>query len=199
MAENNEPILIKKYANRRLYDTSISQYITLEDVGKMVKKGEEFKVMEAKTGKDLTRSVLAQIIVDEEANGESLLPISFLRQIIGMYEDNMRPFVPQYLEQMMDQFVQNQERLAAQMSDMPGMDVMMGGEPVRQANRTIKEMTESNMALWNNTVRMMNPFISDPAGSAQESKMSKEQELASLKKSLKDIQSRINEIESASA
>jgi len=105
------PVVIKKYANRRLYNTSTSSYVTLDDLCQMVKGGQEFLVYDAKTGDDITRAVLTQIIVEEEQKGQNLLPISFLRQLIGLYGDNMQWLVPRYLEQAMAAFAQNQEAM----------------------------------------------------------------------------------------
>src|SRR3954451_23506608 len=106
------PITIKKYANRRLYNTATSSYVTLDDLSKMVKEGGEFVVYEAKTGEDITRSVLTQIIVEEgQKGGQNLLPISFLRQLISFYGDSMQFLVPRYLEQAMGSFSNNQEQM----------------------------------------------------------------------------------------
>ncbi len=99
---------IKKYANRRLYDTESSTYITLDRLAQMVREGREFEVVDAKTGEDITRQVLTQIIVDEEARGSTMLPINFLKQLIGLYGNSMQSFVPQYLEAAMDAFQRNQ-------------------------------------------------------------------------------------------
>ncbi len=108
---NTNPALIKKYANRRLYNTETSCYITLEDLYIMIKHGEEFEVKDAKTDEDLTRQVLTQIIFEQEAKGYNLLPISFLRHVISMYDNSLAPVFPNYLEASMDSFNKNQERL----------------------------------------------------------------------------------------
>src|SRR5579872_4656209 len=105
------PIVIKKYANRRLYNTATSSYVTLDDLSAMIKGGADFVVYDAKTGEDITRSVLTQIIVEEEQKGQNLLPISFLRQLIRFYGDSMRFLVPGYLEQAMQSFARNQEQM----------------------------------------------------------------------------------------
>jgi polyhydroxyalkanoate synthesis repressor PhaR len=107
-ASETPPIVIKKYANRRLYNTATSSYVTLDDLSAMVKKGGDFVVYDAKTGEDITRSVLTQIIVEEEQKGQNLLPISFLRQLISFYGDNMQWLVPRYLEHAMKSFAHNQ-------------------------------------------------------------------------------------------
>ncbi len=115
----DEPILIKKYANRRLYDTSRSTYITLDDLCEMIRDKLDFVVQDAKTGEDLTQAVLTQVIVEKEGDGENLLPTSFLKQIIGYYGDQMNTMMlPTYLQTMMDTFAQNQTQMRAQMTDM---------------------------------------------------------------------------------
>lgn len=108
MAKSSGKVTIKKYANRRLYDTESSTYITLDRLAQMVREGREFEVVDAKSGEDITRQVLTQIIVDEEARGATMLPLSFLKQLIGLYGNSMQNFVPQYLEAAMDAFQRNQ-------------------------------------------------------------------------------------------
>src|ERR1700676_3722598 len=111
------PVVIKKYANRRLYNTSTSSYVTLDDLCQMVKGGREFLVYDAKSGDDITRAVLTQIIVEEEQKGQNLLPISFLRQLIGLYGDNMQWLVPRYLEHAMTTFAHNQDQMRKSLQD----------------------------------------------------------------------------------
>ena len=108
MAKSTGKVTIKKYANRRLYDTESSTYITLDRLAQMVREGREFEVVDAKSGEDITRQVLTQIIVDEESRGSTMLPLSFLKQLIGLYGNSMQTFVPQYLEAAMDAFQRNQ-------------------------------------------------------------------------------------------
>ena len=108
MVKSTGKVTIKKYANRRLYDTESSAYITLDRLAQMVREGREFEVVDAKTGEDITRQVLTQIIVDEEARGATMLPINFLKQLIGLYGNSMQNFVPSYLEAAMDAFQHNQ-------------------------------------------------------------------------------------------
>src|SRR6478672_1817139 len=108
MAKSTGKVTIKKYANRRLYDTESSAYITLDRLAQMVREGREFEVVDAKSGEDITRQVLTQIIVDEEARGSTMLPINFLKQLIGLYGNSMQTFVPSYLEAAMDAFQRNQ-------------------------------------------------------------------------------------------
>ena len=109
--EAGDAITIKKYANRRLYNTASSSYITLEDLAQMVRENVEFQVLDAKSGDDITHSILTQIIMDEEANGEQMLPVSFLRQLIGMYGNSMQAMMPSYLEASMANFRDNQSKI----------------------------------------------------------------------------------------
>ncbi len=111
MARSSDKVTIKKYANRRLYDTESSSYITLDRLAEMVREGREFEVVDAKTGEDITRQVLTQIIVDEEARGSTMLPVNFLKQLIGLYGNSMQGMVPQYLEAAMDAFQRNQSAM----------------------------------------------------------------------------------------
>src|SRR5690606_14368690 len=115
--KQDEPTVIKKYANRRLYDTGRSSYVTLEDLCEMVKEGHDFVVYDAKSGDDLTRQVLTQIIVDQESSGgQNLLPVGFLKQLIGFYGDNVSALVPNYLEHTLENFAKNQEQLRQQIN-----------------------------------------------------------------------------------
>jgi polyhydroxyalkanoate synthesis repressor PhaR len=111
MAKSSAKVTIKKYANRRLYDTESSAYITLDRLAQMVREGREFEVVDAKSGDDITRQVLTQIIVEEEARGATMLPINFLKQLIGLYGNSMQTFVPQYLEAAMDSFQRNRNAI----------------------------------------------------------------------------------------
>ena len=146
-----EKIIIQKYANRRLYNKATSSYITLEDLARMVKEGLDFEVRDAKSGEDITRKVLTQIIFEEEARGQNLLPIQFLRQLIGFYGDRMQAFLPSFLELSLDSFIRQQERLRSQISAVtpPGMSVF--DEQVRQ-----------NMALFDRAMKMFTPFVYRP-------------------------------------
>ncbi|MDE1569223.1 polyhydroxyalkanoate synthesis repressor PhaR [Aquabacter sediminis] len=116
MAKTQEPVTIKKYANRRLYNTGTSTYVTLEDLATMVKEGEDFVVFDAKNGDDITHSVLTQIIFEQENKGQNLLPIAFLRQIIRFYGDSMQMMVPRYLEMSIDSFTKEQEKFRDQVA-----------------------------------------------------------------------------------
>ncbi|MFO1242113.1 MAG: polyhydroxyalkanoate synthesis repressor PhaR, partial [Rickettsiales bacterium] len=114
---SKDTVVIKKYANRRLYNTQTSMYITLEDVSKMVKEGVDFEVRDAKTSEDLTRQILTQIIVEQELSGQNVLSVNFLKRIINLYDDNLREFVPHYLEQSIEGFVENQEKIRQYMDE----------------------------------------------------------------------------------
>ena len=142
------PIRIKKYANRRLYNTASSSYVTLENLAQMVKDGVEFTVTDAKSGEDITRSVLTQIIFEEESKGQHLLPLNFLRQLIGLYGDSLQSMVPGYLEMSMEAFARNQEEMRRYMTDTFG-DFF----PFRQ----FEEMGRQNMAMFEQAMSMFTP------------------------------------------
>lgn len=127
-------VTIKKYANRRLYDTERSCYITLDDLGAMVRDGRDFRVVDAKSGEDITHNVLTQIIMDTETKGETLLPVNFLRQLIGMYGDKMQSMVPQYLEASMSSFRKNQQDVRA------ALEGALGSNPLADLTRRNLEM-----------------------------------------------------------
>lgn len=155
-SDKKPPITIKKYANRRLYNTATSSYVTLEHLCQMVKEGSDFVVYDAKSGDDITRSVLTQIIVEEEAKGETMLPIGFLRQLIGLYGDNMQWMVPQYLEHSMESFARNQDRMRDYFKGAIGGVFPLGA---------LEEMSKQNMAMFERTMKMFSPFQDTPAGS----------------------------------
>lgn len=154
----NGPITIKKYANRRLYNTATSSYVTLDHLCQMVQEGVDFVVYDAKTGDDITRSVLTQIIVEEEAKGQNLLPINFLRQLIGLYGDSMQWMVPQYLDQMMESFAGNQERLRQSMQESFG-----GMFPFDN----LEKMSAQNAAMFENALKMFSPFAATQGAATQ--------------------------------
>lgn len=164
MAAKDEPVIIKKYANRRLYNTETSTYVTLEDLAAMVKRGEDFSVQDAKSGVDITHSVLTQIIFElENKDGQNMLPIPFLRQLIAFYGDQMQMIVPSFLEQSMLAFAKEQERFREQMKDaLPKtpMDMMKMPSPMK----ALEEQTRRNMEMFQNAMRMFTPF--PPAGAA---------------------------------
>ncbi len=157
--ENGEQVVIKKYANRRLYNTATSRYVTLEQLSEMVKAGQSFAVYDAKTGEDITRSVLTQIIFEEEnKGGQTLLPVNFLRQLIGMYGNAMQPFVPNYLETVMETFQKNQETIREKftgvLSKVPGL-------------KPFEDIAKQNMALMEKAMQSFVPF---PAGKSHAAK-----------------------------
>jgi hypothetical protein len=153
---SKQSITIKKYANRRLYNTATSSYVTLEDLAKMVKEGIEFNVYDAKSSEDLTRSVLTQIIVEEEGKaGQNLLPVSFLRQLIGFYGDNMQWLVPKYLEHSMQSLSSNQEQIRTYFKTAFGNTPFGSMFPF---GTTLEDMSKQNMAMFERTMRIFTPF-----------------------------------------
>jgi len=155
--EKTPPIVIKKYANRRLYNTSTSSYVTLDHLSAMVKNGSEFIVKDAKSGEDITRQVLTHIIVEEESKGENLLPISFLRHLISFYGDNLQSVVPGYLEQSMQAFARNQEQMR---------DYMKGSLGGIGAFNPLEDIGKQNAELMKNAMKLFAPYYAagGPAG-----------------------------------
>jgi len=141
------PVVIKKYANRRLYNTQTSSYVTLDHLAQMVKDGTEFEVRDARTGEDITRSVLTQIIFEEEAKGQNLLPIQFLRRLIRFYGDSLQAFVPGYLDMTMESFSKNQDAMKDRIAEAFG-----GG------NQVLENMTRQNLAMFERAMKMFSPF-----------------------------------------
>src|SRR3954465_5169426 len=156
MATDTAPTVIKKYANRRLYHTGTSAYITLEDLAGMVREGEDFVVYDAKSGEDITRSVLTQIIFEQEnkEGGQNLLPVAFLRQLIRFYGDSMQALVPSYLEFSMENLAREQQKLREQMSQAFGPAA---------AFQAMEEQVRTNMAFFSEAMRMSSPFSRRPA------------------------------------
>jgi polyhydroxyalkanoate synthesis repressor PhaR len=157
MAEDHKaetPVVIKKYANRRLYNTQTSSYVTLDHLSEMVKAGVEFEVHDARTGEDITRSVLTQIIFEEEAKGQNLLPIRFLRQLIRFYGDPMQSFVPGYLDLSMQSFIKNQEEMRERIAKVFG-----------SGNQAVEQLARQNMAMFERSMQVFTPFAPtlDPA------------------------------------
>lgn len=149
-SKESKPVVIKKYANRRLYNTETSVYITLDDLRELVTEGTDFVVYDAKSGEDITRAVLAQIIFEQETKGDSMLPLKFLRQVIGFYNSNMRDVLPPYLESSMELFTQNQDKMREYIeSQFKNMS-----SPLAQ----LEEFNKQNMAIFEQTLRMFNPF-----------------------------------------
>ncbi|HSI00054.1 MAG TPA: polyhydroxyalkanoate synthesis repressor PhaR [Reyranella sp.] len=154
------PVVIKKYANRRLYNTATSAYVTLEHLSQMVKDKIDFVVYDAKTGEEITRPVLTQIIFEEESKGgQTLLPIPFLRQLISFYGDSLQGVVPQYLEMSMSQFARNQDQMRRYLQNAFGFN------PFQQ----FESMGKQNMAMFEQAMRMFNPFGADQPGAPAQS------------------------------
>ncbi len=187
------PVTIKKYANRRLYNTATSSYVTLDDLCQMVKGGTEFTVFDAKSGEDITRSVLTQIIVEEEAKGQNLLPINFLRQLIGFYGDSLESVVPRYLEHSMASFARNQVQMRKYLQDTFDGLFPFGN---------LEEMGKQNMALLEQTMKMFSPFAQEesalqPNGSADAPSgdaAAQPDELAELKNKIETLQHELEKL-----
>ncbi len=157
MAKSDEPVTIKKYANRRLYNTGTSTYVTLEDLATMVKGGEDFLVHDAKTGEDITRQVLAQIIFEQEnKEGQSLMPIAFLRQLIRFYGDSMQMLVPRFLEASIDSLTREQQKFRDHMAQA------FGGGP----SAPLEDQVRRNMEMFERTFAMFTPFARREAQAA---------------------------------
>jgi polyhydroxyalkanoate synthesis repressor PhaR len=189
------PTVIKKYANRRLYHTGTSTYVTLEDLARMVKAGEEFTVTDAKTGEDITRAVLGQIIFEQEGRGQHLLPISFLRQLIRFYGDSMQAVLPSYLESALTAFTRNQDQLREQMARAFKGD----------AFGLMEEQARRNMEMFSEAMRLWSPFAAGgsqgaggggPAAGGNHGTQSaaQEEEIEALRRQLGEIQKTIDSI-----
>lgn len=154
---SKDSVIIKKYANRRLYNTQTSTYITLDDLYQMVKEGQDFEVVDAKTAKDITHATLVQIIFEGESNRESLMPVGFLRQLIRFYDDSLQSVVPYYLESSMQVFTQNQEKFRQQTQN-----VMDGWQNLKEMTglQSLEDAHRYNLDLMRDTLRSMNPFMS---------------------------------------
>jgi polyhydroxyalkanoate synthesis repressor PhaR len=195
MAKSDEPITIKKYANRRLYNTGTSTYVTLEDLATMVKSGEDFVVYDAKTNEDITRSVLTQIIFEQEnkEGGQNLLPINFLRQLIRFYGDSMQMMVPRYLEVSIDSLTKEQEKFRQQVSQAFGMSGFGG----------IEDHVRRNMEMFERTFAMFAPFARGQAasgaaasGGGESDKPSEKpsDDIDALKRQMEEMQQRLNRL-----
>src|SRR5246500_4888861 len=191
-AQSKEPVIIKKYANRRLYNTGTSTYVTLEDLASMVKNGEDFIVYDAKTGEDITRSVLTQIIFEQEnKEGQNLLPIAFLRQLIRFYGDSMQMLVPRYLEVSLDSLTREQEKFRNQMAQA------FGGSPFGALEETVRR----NMEMFEGAFAMFTPFARREGGNAgtaaaepEKSPAAKGGEIDDLKRQLDEMQRKVDKL-----
>ena len=185
MADEKEPVTIKKYANRRLYNTGTSTYVTLEDLAAMVKTGEDFVVFDAKTGEDITRSVLAQIIFEQEnKEGQSLLPIAFLRQLIRFYGDSMQMLVPRFLEQSMQSLTSQQGKFREQMAQAFGV----GGFG------TLEDQVRRNMEMFEKTFAMFAPLRARPGQGRRPKSRAAGGDIDDLKHQLDEMQKRLDKI-----
>jgi len=203
----DERVVIKKYANRRLYNTASSSYVTLEHLSEMVKKGVDFVVYDAKTNEDITRPVLTQIIFDEESRGQNLLPIQFLRQLIRFYGDSMQALVPSYLELSLDSFTQQQERMRKQFADT------LGGAMVGKGSLGyFEDQVRQNMLLFDRAMKMFSPFTfpaqpgvapaqseTPPAAApaaAPQAQAQEDESLSDLKRRIEEMQAQIAKLAS---
>jgi len=189
-ADQAAKIVIKKYANRRLYNTAKSSYVTLDDLAKMVRSNEDFAVFDAKTGEDITRSVLTQIIVEEEAKDQNMLPTGFLRELIRLYGDPLQGVVPGYLDAAMGAFAQNQDKMR---------QAFTSGGPMAG----FEQMARANMELFEQSMRMFSPFTQGHDAPAQEQPKPKAEEsgasdLEAMQEQLRAMQSQIEALKKGS-
>ncbi|OLP42649.1 polyhydroxyalkanoate synthesis repressor PhaR [Rhizobium oryziradicis] len=191
MAKVDGEIVIKKYANRRLYNTGTSTYVTLEDLAKMVKKGEDFTVQDAKSGDDITHSVLTQIIFEQEAKtNNTLLPISFLRQLIGYYGDQMQMVVPSFLEHSMKAFTEQQVQMREQVTRAFGETPLTKNlqAPIQMMEEQVKRNTE----MFHQAMQMFSPFMTPTA--APEKKPTEAKDIDELKEQLRNLQNKLDKL-----
>jgi polyhydroxyalkanoate synthesis repressor PhaR len=182
-AAEKPPVVVKKYANRRLYNTESSSYITLDTLAEMVRIGRDFVVYDAKTGDDITRSVLTQIIVEEESKGRNLLPTGFLRQLISFYGDSVQTMVPRYLEQAMASFAHQQEQVREAMKQTMGNFFPF----------PIEEVGRQNIAMIERAMSLFTPFYQPPDGGAPRPAANVQEELAALRGELDSLRRQLAE------
>jgi len=195
-AKDGDVVVIKKYANRRLYNTWTSAYVTLEDLAKMVREGTEFVVFDAKTNEELTRQILTQIIFEEESRGEALLPVQFLRQLIGFYGGQMQGVLPSYLEMSLESFSRQQEQYRAQVAKT------FGGAPV---GTLMEEAVKQNMAMFQNAMKMFPPFAygrpadgaAEPAAAPRAAETPAADPLAEMRRQMDEMRAQIDRIAGA--
>ena len=187
--DEQPPIVVKKYANRRLYNTESSSYITLDTLAEMVRIGRDFVVYDAKTGDDITRGVLTQIIVEEESKGRAMLPTGFLRQLIGFYGDSVQTLVPRYLEQAMSSFARQQEQMRLAMQQTMGNFFPFGME----------EVGRQNMAMMERAMSLFSPFTrtTDVPTEPRPTQPSLNDEVAALKAEVEFLRSQLSRVRSA--
>lgn len=199
MVKSKEPTTIKKYANRRLYNTGTSTYVTLEDLGEMVKAGEDFVVYDAKSNDDITRSVLTQIIFEQESKGQNLLPVTFLRQLIQFYGESIQSLVPSFLEFSIANLARDQKKLTEQMTSSWGQAPWTGAGSFG----VLEDQARNNMALFEQAFRMFSPFggVNEDASGEATSHPGKrtrtsDGDLDDLKKQLAEMKSQIDRLAS---
>ncbi len=191
MAKNTGQITIKKYANRRLYNTGTSTYVTLDDLAVMVKKGEDFIVQDAKTGEDITHSVLTQIIFEQESKtGNTLLPISFLRQLISYYGDQMQMVVPSFLEHSMKAFSEQQSQIREQMTRAFGDTPL--AKNFQAPMQMMEEQVKRNTEMFHQAMQMFSPFMTPPQ--PKETKKADPKDIDELKEQLRALQTKLDSL-----
>jgi polyhydroxyalkanoate synthesis repressor PhaR len=187
--------VVKKYANRRLYNTATSSYVTLDELSQMVRKGEDFVVFDAKTGEDITRSVLTQIILEEDSKGRNLLPIGFLRQVISFYDDSLQSFLPRYLDLSMENFARHQDQMRSYMEQTFGRFF-----PLTQ----FEDMARQNMALFQRAASMFRPFQAgeegegtplDPAAAAAGQPAQPPEKTSALDSEMRELKNRMESLQ----
>ena len=194
------PIVIKKYTNRRLYNTQTSSYITLDFLAEMTRNDEDFLVVDAKTGDDITHNVLTQIIVDEESSGKQMLPVKFLRQLISMYGNSMQSLMPSYLEASMDNFRKNQKQFQEAVEGALNKNPL--GQMAVKNQKQFQEAVENALkasplaGVFEKALSLGQNGSADSDDSSDESVSEKDAEIMELKKQLADIQSKIDKLDS---
>jgi polyhydroxyalkanoate synthesis repressor PhaR len=187
--------VVKKYANRRLYNTATSSYVTLDELSQMVRKGDDFVVYDAKTNEDITRSVLTQIILEEDSKGRNLLPIGFLRQLISFYDDNLHAFLPRYLEMSMENFSKHQDQIRAYMEQTFGRFL-----PINQ----FEDMARQNLAIFQRAASIWNPGAGeaaapangvDPAGAGHKPGNAAGDDSPSLDRQMRELRERMESLQ----
>ena len=180
-AKSDDTVIIKKYANRRLYNTRSSSYITLDHLAKMTREGIDYKVLDAKSGNDITHQILTQIILDEEANGEQMLPVNFLRDLIRMYGNSMQSLIPHYLEASMENFRANQSKLAKAFEDNLG-------------NNPLARLADQNMAMFKAAAAAFMPG-GESSSSRGSSDVSQGGDLDALRQQMEAMQKRLDALD----
>ncbi len=197
MAKKSGPITIKKYANRRLYNTGTSTYVTLDDLAVMVKKGEDFSVLDAKSGDDITHTVLTQIIFEQESKtGNTLLPVSFLRQLISIYGDQLQMVVPSYLEHSMSALTEQQEQVREQITKSFGDNPV--ARNIQLPIQIVEDQVRRNTEMFQKAMQMFSPFALAHSAKTDETpkKSDTSKDIDDLRDQLKSLQDKINSIDS---